>query len=181
MVEADDVGYSCPIATAVERVGDAWTLLILRDASRGATRFDQFRQSLGIAPNILAKRLGDLVDAGLFEKHRYSERPPREEYRLTEAARDFLPILMALGVWGKKHFDDGHMAALADENGKPIDAVVVDGATGLPLRPAAPRPESGIAASLEGVQRLVLGGFDSNLGNLRAFGSAPAAPDKGVE
>ena len=63
----------CPVARALIRVGDAWSMLILRDAGYGRTRFDQFRQSLGIAPNILTRRLAALTEAGLLEKRRYSD------------------------------------------------------------------------------------------------------------
>src|SRR6478735_3633723 len=65
----------CPIARSLERVGEWWSILILRDAAHGLSRFDEFLQSLGIAPNILARRLKVLVEAGLLERRRYSERP----------------------------------------------------------------------------------------------------------
>ena len=68
--EKDSTG-ACPIGRALAKVGDAWSMLILRDAGLGLTRFDQFRASLGIAPNILARRLKALTDAGLLEKRRY--------------------------------------------------------------------------------------------------------------
>jgi DNA-binding HxlR family transcriptional regulator len=74
---------SCPIARSLERVGEWWSILILRDALHGLTRFDQFQKSLGIAPNMLTRRLSALVDAGLLVRRRYSERPPRDEYVLT--------------------------------------------------------------------------------------------------
>ena len=61
------------------------SMSILRDAGLGMTRFDQFRASLGIAPNILARRLQKLTQAGLLIKSRYSEKPPRDEYLLTKA------------------------------------------------------------------------------------------------
>ena len=70
----------CPIARGLERVGEWWSILILRDALHGMTRFDEFQKSLGIAPNMLARRLNALVHAGLLERRRYSERPPRDEY-----------------------------------------------------------------------------------------------------
>ena len=77
---------TCPIARSLERVGEWWSILILRDAFAGLTRFDEFHESLGIAPNMLTRRLNALVEAGLLERRRYSERPPREEYLLTRAA-----------------------------------------------------------------------------------------------
>jgi DNA-binding HxlR family transcriptional regulator len=94
----------CPIARGLDRVGEWWTILILRDAFQGNTRFDQFRQSLAIAPNILSRRLRRLVDAGLLEKIRYSQRPLRHEYVLTAIGRDFRPVLWAMLAWGNKHF-----------------------------------------------------------------------------
>jgi DNA-binding HxlR family transcriptional regulator len=95
---------TCPIARSLEHVGEWWSMLILRDAFGGTTRFDGFQQSLGIAPNMLARRLAALVEAGLLERRRYSERPPRDEYVLTERGRDFKPVLIALVAFGKKHF-----------------------------------------------------------------------------
>jgi len=126
-------GY-CPVARGLARVGDAWSMLILRDASYGLTRFDQFRTSLGIAPNILTRRLKALTDDGLLEKRRYSERPPRDEYVLTAAGRDFLPILHAIGAWGARHHGGGDMTRAFDaETGQPIVPVVVDRGTGAPI------------------------------------------------
>ncbi|MDI7864556.1 helix-turn-helix transcriptional regulator [Rhizobiaceae bacterium n13] len=125
---------TCPIARALARVGDSWSLLILREAGRGFTRFDQFRAGLGIAPNILTHRLTALVEAGLLEKHRYSERPPRQEYVLTERGRDFLPVLAAIGAWGRKHYGLGQTSYSIDEDsGSEVEPIVVDRATGRPL------------------------------------------------
>src|SRR5436305_12743074 len=90
----------CPIARSLERVGEWWSILILRDAFHGLTRFDQFRQSLGIAPNMLARRLNALVENGLLERRPYGGRPPRNEYVLTETGRDFRPVLWTLLAWG---------------------------------------------------------------------------------
>jgi len=124
----------CPIGRALIRVGDAWSMMILRDAGYGATRFDQFRTSLGIAPNILTRRLAALTENGLLEKRRYSEHPPRDEYVLTEKGRDFLPIVAAIGAWGAKHHGEGGTSCMADiETGDTIEPVVVDRATGRPL------------------------------------------------
>ena len=110
-------------------------MLILRNAGSGQTRFDQFQKSLGIAPNILARRLSALTAEGLLERRRYSERPPRDEYRLTEAGRNFLPVLYALGAWGHRHFSDGDVTGLADAaSGATVQPEVVDGSSGRPLR-----------------------------------------------
>lgn len=98
------VDTPCPIGRAAELIGDRWTLLILRNATLGFTRFDQFRQQLGIADNILSNRLGRLVEHGLLTKVPYhDERRTRHEYRLTEAGADVLPVLHALAAWGQQH------------------------------------------------------------------------------
>lgn len=94
----------CPIARSLERVGEWWSILILRDAMRGMTRFDQFQKSLSIAPNILTRRLNALVEAGLLERRRYNERPPRDDYILTPRGHDFRPVTEALMAWGNRHF-----------------------------------------------------------------------------
>ena len=87
---------ACPIARSLERVGEWWSILIIRDALHGFTRFDEFQKSLNIAPNMLTRRLSALVDAGLLERRRYSERPPRYESILTETGRDFRPVIVAM-------------------------------------------------------------------------------------
>src|SRR5438445_5465865 len=94
----------CPIARSLERVGEWWSILILRDAFHGLTRFDQFQKSLDIAPNMLTRRLNALVESGLLERRRDSERPPRHEYVLTERGRDFRPFLWALRSLGNEAF-----------------------------------------------------------------------------
>src|SRR3954449_5179674 len=122
----------CPIARGLERVGEWWSILILRDASYGLTRFDEFRKSLGIAPNMLTRRLDALVEAGLLERRRYSERPPRDEYLLTERGRDFRPVLLALLAFGNRHFppDDREVTIVNTETRQPVDPILVDPATG---------------------------------------------------
>ena len=95
---------ACPIARSLERVGEWWSILIIRDALHGFTRFDEFQKSLNIAPNMLTRRLSALVDAGLLQRRRYSERPPRYEYILTERGRDFRPVIVAMFAWGNRHF-----------------------------------------------------------------------------
>ena len=125
----------CPIARSLEHVGEWWSILILRDAFRGVTRFDGFRESLGVAPNILTRRLKALVEAGLLERRRYSERPPRDEYHLTQRGQDFRPVLLDLLTWGNKHFPPvGLRTQIVDaQTGEPADPILVDRATGRPI------------------------------------------------
>jgi DNA-binding HxlR family transcriptional regulator len=112
----------CPIARGLEHVGEWWSILILRDAFRGLTRFDEFSDSLGIAPNMLTRRLNALVDAGLLARQRYNERPPRDEYILTQRGKAF----------GNKHFppDDRIVRIINTENGEAVDPLLLDPATG---------------------------------------------------
>ncbi len=127
----------CPIARSLERVGEWWSILILRDAFLGSTRFDQFQKNLGIAPNMLTRRLNGLVESGLMERRLYSERPPRSEYVLTERGRDFRPVLWALLAWGNKHFSpEGKSVVLVDaETGVEADPVIIDRISGRPVVP----------------------------------------------
>jgi DNA-binding HxlR family transcriptional regulator len=138
----------CPIARSLERVGEWWSILILRDAFHGLTRFDQFQKSLDIAPNMLTRRLNALVEAGLLERHRYSERPPRDEYLLTERGRDFRPVLWAMLAWGNKHFaPEGASVVVVDSaTGAPAEPMLVDRNTGRPLAEPAFRSAPGPAA-----------------------------------
>jgi DNA-binding HxlR family transcriptional regulator len=123
----------CPIARGLERVGEWWSILILRDAFRGTTRFDAFSESLGVAPNILTRRLNTLVESGLLERRQYSERPPRFEYVLTERGRDFRPVMLAMLDWGNRHFppDDRTVEIVETATGRPVKPLLVDPATGL--------------------------------------------------
>src|ERR1700740_269742 len=117
----------CPIARSLERVGEWWSILILRDAFHGLTRFDEFQESLGIAPNMLARRLKALVEAGLLERRAYSARPPRYEYVPTERGREFRAVLITLLAFGNRHFaPEGKSVTIVDaQTGVEADPVVV--------------------------------------------------------
>lgn len=125
----------CPVARTLDRVGEWWSILILRDAFHGLTRFDQFQTSLDIAPNMLTRRLNTLVEAGLLERRLYSERPPRHEYVLTDKGRDFWSVLVTLTAFGNRHFaEEGIASRLIDtETGKVADPILVDRETGRPI------------------------------------------------
>jgi DNA-binding HxlR family transcriptional regulator len=145
----------CPIARGLERVGEWWSMLIMRDALHGYTRFDQFQKSLGIAPNMLARRLDALVEAGLLRRHRYSERPPRDEYLVTDRGRDFRPVLLALMAWGNRHFaPEGASVLLLDaRTGAPAEPIMVDRVTGRPITQADHIMAAGPAAPARTRQR----------------------------
>jgi DNA-binding HxlR family transcriptional regulator len=126
---------ACPIARSLEQVGEWWSILILRDAFAGKSRFDEFQQSLGIAPNMLTRRLASLVDAGMLERRPYSVRPPRDEYLLTERGRDFRTVLLALLAFGHRHFavDGGGTRIVDARTGMTADPMLVDRHSGRPL------------------------------------------------
>ena len=90
----------CSVAQCLEVVGEWWSMLIVRDAFLGVTRFEDFQRRLGISRNILQQRLGQLVDAGVLQRVPYSEHPPRDDYRLTDKGRDLWPVLTAMRQWG---------------------------------------------------------------------------------
>jgi DNA-binding HxlR family transcriptional regulator len=125
----------CPIARSLERVGEWWSILILRDALNGLKRFDEFQRSLDIAPNMLTRRLRALVDAGLLERRLYQERPARHEYLLTDCGRDFRPVVIALLAWGNRNFTpEGRAVTLVNrETGLEADPILVDAVSGRPM------------------------------------------------
>ena len=103
-LRSDWSAATCPIARSLDVVGDPWMLLILRHALLGVRRYEDFRSGLGVADNVLSRRLPAMVDAGLLRKVPYrGEQRTHHEYVLTEAGADLLPVLNALLLWGEKH------------------------------------------------------------------------------
>jgi DNA-binding HxlR family transcriptional regulator len=102
MKRASFADMNCSVAQALEQVGEWWTLLILRDAFLGITRFEDFHERLGISRNILASRLDGLVEHGVLERRTYSEHPPRHDYVLTPKGRDLWKVVGALRQWGDR-------------------------------------------------------------------------------
>ncbi|OWV88498.1 transcriptional regulator [Rhizobium sp. N122] len=129
--------FKCPAARALDSVGDWWSIMILRDAFQGLSRFDEFQKSLGVAPNILTRRLKQLTDQGLFERRLYQQRPARYEYRLTDKGRDFFPVLMTLFSWGSRHMPAEDLAFLLGDaaSGRERQMVLVDARTGQEVTP----------------------------------------------
>jgi DNA-binding HxlR family transcriptional regulator len=104
----------CSIARTLALIGDRWTLLVLRDVANGVRRFDDLVSHLGVARNVLSRRLAALTEAGLVVRSAYRADGARErhEYRLSTAGRELVPILLAIMTWGDKH--------LADDEGQPV-------------------------------------------------------------
>ena len=97
-------GQACPVACALDLLGDRWTLLIVRDLLTGRGRFQELLESLpGIAPNILSDRLKLLEEHGIVTRRFYSDHPPRAEYLLTEKGRELGVVIGALASWGARH------------------------------------------------------------------------------
>ena len=95
-------GVTCSVAQCLDVVGEWWSLLIVRDAFLGVTRFDDFQARLGISRNILTRRLNHLVDSGVLRRVPYQDHPPRSEYRLTAKGRDLWHVVTAMRQWGDR-------------------------------------------------------------------------------
>jgi DNA-binding HxlR family transcriptional regulator len=104
MLQRDYPEQVCSIARSLEVVGERWTLLILRDAVLGLTRFEEFQESLGIASNVLTNRLKLLCDEDVLERVPDPERPGRPKYVLTDKGRELGPALIMLMKWGDRHY-----------------------------------------------------------------------------
>jgi DNA-binding HxlR family transcriptional regulator len=119
-------GMHCSVAQCLEVVGEWWSMLIVRDVFLGVTRFDEIQQRLGISRNILQQRLAHLVEHGVLERVRYSEHPPRFEYRLSGKGRDLWPVLTAMRQWGDKHAapDGAPLLMIHKDCGHAADAVM---------------------------------------------------------
>lgn len=126
MLNRDYEGQNCSVARALEVVGERWSLLIVRDVFLGLRRFEELQQSLGIARNVLTDRLNRLVEEGVLERVRYSERPERFEYRLTRKGRDLNIALAGLRQWGDKYLSDKPPRVLRRKaDRKPVVAALV--------------------------------------------------------
>jgi DNA-binding HxlR family transcriptional regulator len=138
---------NCSLARALDAVGDWWTLLIVRDAFFGLTRFGDFQKSSGIARNILASRLEALVKAGILDRTGTETRPL---YELTVKGRELLPALVALMQWGDIWLSDGVPPVdLTDEQGHPVLPVRVESQTGQIMTAETVRFRPGPGANAE--------------------------------
>jgi DNA-binding HxlR family transcriptional regulator len=150
VLQRDYPNQVCSIARSLEVIGERWTLLILRDAILGLTRFEEFQESLGIASNVLTSRLKLLSDEQVLERVADPERPGRPKYVLTAKGAELGPALVLLMKWGDRHYPTpggpprltlhrgcgGNVGPdfLCERCGEPI----TPGGLDLPLGPGAP-------------------------------------------
>ena len=126
---------NCSLAQTLSVVGERWSLLIIRDASFGICRFDDFQKSLGVARNMLSTRLKQLTEAGILEKR--ADEGGRFEYRLTDKGWDLMPVLLSLTHWGDKHLpaeQGGRVVFVDRQSGRPIQEMSARDADGRALR-----------------------------------------------
>lgn len=124
---------TCPVARALDVVGERWCLLVVRDAFDGARRFSDFQRRLGMARNILADRLRVLVEEGVLAVQPASDGTAYQEYVLTSKGESLFPVIVALRQWGERQlFGQGE-----------AHSALVDMRTGQPLRPLLPTAADG--------------------------------------
>ncbi|MFF4749106.1 winged helix-turn-helix transcriptional regulator [Streptomyces sp. NPDC002514] len=131
---------TCPVARAVDLVGDRWSLLIVRDAMDGAASFTDFRNHLGVARNILSDRLRKLTAHGILT----TNTPPgakRHTYQLTDAGRELFTVVVALRQWGERHaFAAGEEhSVLVDDSGREVPPFRVLDRSGRPVTASTTR------------------------------------------
>jgi DNA-binding HxlR family transcriptional regulator len=124
-------GSSCSVSRTLAVLGERWTLLIIRDALGGMTKFEAFRESLRLGSDVLADRLNTLVEFGVMERHSYQEpgSRAREEYHLTEAGRQLHVVIGGLQIWGDDYlpWPSGPSTERLDRRtGKPVRVAFVD-------------------------------------------------------
>jgi DNA-binding HxlR family transcriptional regulator len=162
----------CPIARAIDQIGDPWVLLILRSALMDVRCFQDFQRRLRIPASTLTRRLDLLCEQGMLARESYRENPPRDEYVLTEKGLDLLPIVLALGVWGNKWLSPkGALMRLVDpRTGRAIDPVWVDSRSKRRLGPGRVALGAGPGASRK---------LRSLLAEPRLLGSASSRAKRG--
>jgi DNA-binding HxlR family transcriptional regulator len=119
----DPQSATCPVARAVDVIGDRWSLLIVRDAFDGMRRFGEFQRNLGIARNMLADRLQALVGAGVLALAPAADGSAYQAYELTERGRALFPVIVALRQWGEAQLfapGDANSRLVARDGGRPV-------------------------------------------------------------
>ncbi len=124
---------ACPVARSLDLVGDRWSMLIVRDALDGITRFSDFQRNLGVAKNILSDRLSALVEEGVLTVQPASDGTSYQQYVLTPRGESLFPVVVALRQWGEHYLF---------AKGEP-HSLLVDKASGKPVAPMLPRDQAG--------------------------------------
>ncbi|MDE1166106.1 MAG: helix-turn-helix domain-containing protein [Pseudomonas sp.] len=135
---ATDDPRQCPVARALEAVGERWSLLIIRDAFDGMRRFGEFQKSLGLAKNMLAARLKTLVEVGVFDVKPASDGSAYKEYALTDRGRQVFPVVVALRQWGEQQLfapGETHSQLVDNQQGQAVAPLQVRALDGRPLAP----------------------------------------------
>ncbi len=122
----------CPIADALQVVGERWTLLAIREISYGVHRFEQIVAATGATRDTLAMRLRKLESSGVITRRQYSERPPRYEYHLTEAGTALRPALLTLALWGRRWVQEVPSNIITHACGHPLEVDHVCRSCGAP-------------------------------------------------
>ncbi|RYF08026.1 MAG: transcriptional regulator [Comamonadaceae bacterium] len=128
---------SCPVARALDAIGDRWSLLIVRDAFDGVSRFGDFQASLGVARNILASRLKALVQEGVLEIEPASDGSAYQQYVLTGKGQALFPVVVGLRQWGEGHLfgrGEKHSRLVEKSSGRPIAELQPTAADGRALK-----------------------------------------------
>ena len=125
----------CPIARTADLLGDWWTPLVLRELLLGRSLFNEIQERLDVNRSVLSQRLGRLENEGIIERHRYSERPPRDRYEPTAKGRALWDVLSVMWAYGDTwlHDQPAPVELYDDRTGEPIRPTVVDASTGWPL------------------------------------------------
>lgn len=127
---------TCPVARALDVIGDRWSLLIVRDAFDGLSRFGDFQASLGVARNILAARLKALVEEGVLKAQPASDGTAYQQYVLTPKGQTLFPVIVGLRQWGEGNLfrrGEHHSRLVEREGGKPVARLNVSNAQGQTL------------------------------------------------
>lgn len=139
---------ACSVAQFLEVAGEWWTMLIVRDAFLGVTRFDDFHERLGISRNVLTQRLEHLIEHGVLTREAYQDKPARYDYRLTDKGRTMWPVLNAMRQWGDQWAapDGPPVIVTHSACGQPATAVHVCSHCGDPLTSRDLRASAGPGA-----------------------------------
>nr|WP_315401579.1 helix-turn-helix domain-containing protein [uncultured Duganella sp.] len=130
---------ACPVARALDLVGERWAMLIVRDAFDGISRFSDFQRNLGVARNILSDRLGALVEQGVLTVQPASDGTSYQQYVLTAKGESLFPVVLALRQWGERHLfatGEAHSLLVEKASGKPVAAMRPHDHAGHVLKPS---------------------------------------------